>query len=104
MKNIHLDRQTVVSILGAVGLLAAPPPTGPVTFPREGSTGTITRPAKIVREGGPLDPATPLVVQISRWDRLKDMLGVMTAGAVDPDDVGRASGPGVASQRVPADR
>src|SRR5664280_763729 len=27
-----------------------------------------------------------------------------TAGAVDPDDVGRPSGPGVASQRVPADR
>src|SRR5450759_4268699 len=81
VKNVHLDRQTVVSILGAVGLLAAPPPTGPVTFPREGSTGTITRMAKIVREGGPLDPATPLVVQISRWDRLKDMLGVMTAFA-----------------------
>src|SRR5664280_2792133 len=81
VKNVHLDRQTVVSILGAVGLLAAPPPTGPVTFPRDGSTGTITRTAKIVREGGPLDPATPLVVQISRWDRLKDMLGVMTAFA-----------------------
>src|SRR5450759_2323008 len=27
-----------------------------------------------------------------------------TAGAVDPDDVGRPSGPGVASQRVPVDR
>src|SRR5664280_946035 len=27
-----------------------------------------------------------------------------TAGAVDPDDVGRPSGPGVASQRAPADR
>jgi len=27
-----------------------------------------------------------------------------TAGAVDPDDVGRPAGPGVASQRVPADR
>src|SRR5665811_1528913 len=27
-----------------------------------------------------------------------------TAGAVDPDDVGRPSEPGVASQRVPADR
>src|SRR5450759_1028800 len=81
VKNIHFDHQTVVSILGAVGLLAAPPPTGPVTFPRDGTTGTITRPAKIVREGGPLDPATPLVVQVSRWDRLKDMLGVMTAFA-----------------------
>ena len=91
VKNVELDHKTVVSILGAVGLLAAPPPTGPVTFPREGSTGTITRTAKIVREGGPLDPATPLVVQISRWDRLKDMLGVMTAFA-EKVTTDRASG------------
>ena len=91
VKNVELDHKTVVSILGAVGLLAAPPPTGPVTFPRDGTTGTITRPAKIVREGGPLDPATPLVVQVSRWDRLKDMLGVMTAFA-EKVTTDRASG------------
>src|SRR5450759_2537457 len=81
VKNIHFDHQTVVSILSAVGLVTPPKDTGPATFPKVGATGTITRPAKIVREGGPLDPATPLVVQISRWDRLKDMLGVMTAFA-----------------------
>src|SRR5674536_288363 len=68
VKNVHLDHQTVVSILSAVGLLAAPPPTGPVTFPREGSTGTITRTAKIVREGGPLDPACLLYTSPSPRD------------------------------------
>src|SRR5262249_16947488 len=26
---------------------------------------------------GPLDPRLPLVIQVSRWDRLKDMFGVM---------------------------
>ncbi len=82
VKNLHLDHQTVVSILAAAGLLAPTAGTGPATFPRDGGTvGTITHPATILREGGPLDPATPLVVQVSRWDRLKDMYGVMTAFA-----------------------
>src|SRR5665811_606781 len=75
------DSQTVVSILSAVGLVTPPKDTGPAIFPKGGSTGTVTRQAKIVREGGPLDPATPLVVQVSRWDRLKDMYGVMMAFA-----------------------
>jgi trehalose synthase len=35
--------------------------------------------ANIVREGGPLAPDVPLVVQVSRWDRLKDMAGVLRA-------------------------
>jgi trehalose synthase len=30
-----------------------------------------------VREGGPPDPLMPLVVQVSRWDRMKDMPGVL---------------------------
>jgi trehalose synthase len=81
VKNIHFDHQTVVSILSAVGLVTPPKDTGPAIFPKGGSTGTVTRQAKIVREGGPLDPATPLVVQVSRWDRLKDMYGVMMAFA-----------------------
>src|SRR5664280_2249741 len=80
-KNIHFDHRTVVSILSAVGLVTPPKDTGPAIFPKGGSTGTVTRQAKIVREGGPLDPATPLVVQVSRWDRLKDMYGVMMAFA-----------------------
>jgi trehalose synthase len=35
------------------------------------------RRAEVLRDGPPLSPATPLVVQISRWDRLKDMQGVL---------------------------
>lgn len=82
VKNLHLDHQTVVSILAAAGLLAAPTGTGPATFSRsDGTTGSVTHQAMILREGGPLDPATPLVVQVSRWDHLKDMYGVMTAFA-----------------------
>jgi len=33
--------------------------------------------AAIVADGPPLDPETPVVIQVSRWDRLKDMQGVM---------------------------
>jgi trehalose synthase len=38
--------------------------------------------ADIVRTGPPPDPEAPLVLQVSRWDRLKDMAGVL-AGFAD---------------------
>jgi trehalose synthase len=47
--------------------------------------------ARVVREGGPLAPDVPLVVQVSRWDRLKDMAGVLRAfvdGGVGKDTGG----------------
>ena len=40
----------------------------------------VTRGASVVAEG-PLDSAAPLVVQVSRWDHLKDMGGVMAGFA-----------------------
>jgi trehalose synthase len=40
----------------------------------------VARPAQITGEGSP-GAADPLVVQVSRWDRLKDMSGVMAAFA-----------------------
>ena len=50
---------------------------GPATFVRrDGSAGTVSRPAVIVGEGRP-GPDDPVLVQVSRWDRLKDMAGVM---------------------------
>ena len=43
---------------------------------RTGDPGIVTRPAVIIGEGRP-GPADPVLVQVSRWDRLKDMAGVM---------------------------
>ena len=43
---------------------------------RDGNPGTVTRPAVITGEGRP-GPADPVLLQVSRWDRLKDMAGVM---------------------------
>jgi trehalose synthase len=43
---------------------------------RDGSPGSIEEPATVMAEALP-EPGDPVVVQVSRWDRLKDMVGVM---------------------------
>jgi trehalose synthase len=76
-KNQYLDAGTVQAILVKLGVLDGAAPAAPATFVRrEGDVGTVSRPAVIVGEGRP-GPADPVLVQVSRWDRLKDMAGVM---------------------------
>jgi trehalose synthase len=75
-KNQDLDPATVRSILACIGLV--PGPLGATTFHRrDGSPGTVVRAASLVRGEPVHDPDVPLVVQVSRWDRLKDMAGVL---------------------------
>lgn len=76
-KNQDMDEATLQSVLGQIGLTA----TGPVSVPTftraDGSTATVERRAEILQEE--LLPAdAPLVVQVSRWDRLKDHAGLLT--------------------------
>jgi trehalose synthase len=79
LKNQPLDDEVVRSILATVGIVEGPA-GGEGRFTREdGSPGRVDRPADIMRVGGPPSWETPLVVQVSRWDRLKDPLGVMSA-------------------------
>jgi len=75
-KNQSLDEATVRGILTTIGLLtgAAREPTA--FQRRDGSTGHVRREAEITGDSRP-SPDTPLVVQVSRWDSLKDMAGVM---------------------------
>ncbi len=48
----------------------------PARFARkDGSEGTVSARADVV--GGPLPEGAPSVVQVSRWDRLKDPVGVL---------------------------
>ena len=76
-KNQHLDDGTVRAILARIGVLDGIVPDGRTSFLRgDGSAGVVTRPADITGEGRP-GPRDPLVVQVSRWDQLKDMPGVM---------------------------
>jgi trehalose synthase len=89
-KNQPLDPSTVRAILAGLGVLDDAMPAVPARFARrDGGVGTVTRPAVIVGEGRP-GPADPVLVQVSRWDRLKDMAGVMHgfADCVVPDGTG----------------
>ena len=77
-KNQNLSHEQVRSILVAAGLLTDRAEGFPPEFTRrDGSVARVARRAEVVRAGAALPPDVPLVVQISRWDRLKDMLGVM---------------------------
>jgi trehalose synthase len=61
-KNRPLSRARVASVLARIGLVAADPPG---------------RDSAVLGGAGPVAPDAPLVVQVSRWDRLKDMDGVL---------------------------
>ena len=67
-KNAELEPSEVVELLGAAGLLAVDD---------RRARSRVTRRAEVVREGLPPNPVVPLVVQVSRWDRMKDMVGVL---------------------------
>ncbi|HEV2372941.1 MAG TPA: glycosyltransferase [Streptosporangiaceae bacterium] len=76
-KNQDLGTDTVPAILTTIGVLRGTAPDTPPAFTRrDGTMGVVTRPATIVGEGRP-GPGDQVVVQVSRWDRLKDMAGVM---------------------------
>ncbi len=81
LKNCELDGETVDRILRTVGLAPNGRDEETVTFQgRDGSSHLVRRHSGLT--GGASAPApadAPLVVQVSRWDRLKDMAGVMTA-------------------------
>ena len=66
--------------------------TTPLRFDRrDGRVGEVRRHRGLLVEGGPVPVEARLVVQVSRWDRLKDMAGVqqgfVEAMASLPDDV-----------------
>jgi len=76
-KNQQLAADTVRAILVKLGVLDGEAPSAPATFVRrDGDIDMVTRPAVVVGEGRP-GPGDPVLVQVSRWDRLKDMAGVM---------------------------
>lgn len=77
-KNAPMEEDAVQAILGHVGLVAPTSGAGAPVFVRaDGSPGRVDHLADVVRLGPPPSWATPLVTQVSRWDRLKDPLGVL---------------------------
>lgn len=87
-KNEPISLRNARLTLAYVGLLESATETAPaVPFTRrDGSPGRINRRVDVVQTGPATPVDVPLVVQISRWDRMKDMAGVMEGFArfVDP--------------------
>jgi len=77
-KNQEMADDVARAILFHTGLLGGTPSEVLPTFVRlDGSPGRVDRRADVIRLGPVSSPDAPLVVQISRWDPLKDPVGVM---------------------------
>ena len=91
VKNRMLAPAEALAVLERCGLLDAPYRGDGLTFVRrDGSAGLLRYHDTLFAEGAPVPVDARLVVQVSRWDRLKDMAGVMRgfADAIDrlPED------------------
>jgi trehalose synthase len=90
-KNQAMDTDEADALLRYVGLLGGDGRAPSTEFIRaDGSPGRVDRHADVLQTGPPPPPDAPLVVQVSRWDRIKDMSGVMTAFAEHVDATGAA--------------
>jgi trehalose synthase len=80
-KNQPLAERTVAGILATIGVVDGGAPAAHPRFVRgDGTSGEVSRAASVVADELP-PLAEPVVVQVSRWDRLKDMGGVLRAFA-----------------------
>ncbi len=79
-KNVELPTADVDATLRYAGLVDRPGEQGSLALSRrDGSTGTVRPHDNLVVAGDMVPGDVRVVVQISRWDRLKDMAGVLTA-------------------------
>jgi trehalose synthase len=80
-KNHAMSFTSITAVLGAAGLAADGERHPRAVFERsDGTTGAVERRADLIEEQ-PLTLSAPLVAQVSRWDRLKDPLGVLAGFA-----------------------
>jgi trehalose synthase len=76
-KNRDLDDKSAQAILRQIGVFDGTGSPGEASFTRsDGGAGLVIGVAEITAARHPA-PTDPLVVQVSRWDKLKDMPGVM---------------------------
>lgn len=78
VKNEVLDPAVVHATVAHIGVVAGGNRHHRAVFERrDGTPGRVDRCADVVRAGPAPDLDVPMVLQVSRWDRLKDMQGVM---------------------------
>ena len=76
-KNQHLDQEHVDSILSVAEIVPNGADANPVFTREDGSPSRVINKA-VFYDGGEAPPKdAQLVVQVSRWDRLKDPIGVL---------------------------
>ncbi len=76
-KNEELEPDVVRAILGAAHIIPIETPAPPIFTRTDGSRGRVEMRATMV-EDQRLTEGDRFVLQVSRWDRLKDPFGVMT--------------------------
>lgn len=86
-KNAELSDLDVALVLRVAGLVAGHPDGGSLDFTRRtGETGQVRARESLMVDGDPVPGGARVVLQVSRWDRLKDMGGVLR-GFVDNLDL-----------------
>jgi trehalose synthase len=79
-KNQDLEQRAIDAILGVIGVGTGGEPTEALFQRFDGSTARVARRAELVQDD-PVPEGAPLVSQVSRWDRLKDPVGVLNTFA-----------------------
>jgi trehalose synthase len=79
-KNQEMDAEIVASVLGTIGLGPERSHPAPTYRRHDGSPGRVNRQATIVQQDR-LPAEASAVVQVSRWDRLKDPVGLIVCFA-----------------------
>ena len=78
-KNAPLGEVDVAAALGLAGLVDTNGRPAVVSFGRrDGSRGTLRAHSGLILDGSPLPAHAQIVLQVSRWDRLKDMAGLLS--------------------------
>lgn len=75
-KNEALEPAAVRAIVAAARVVPGDAPGQPIFCRSDGSTGRVDQAANII-EVAPVPGDAPLITQVSRWDRLKDPMGVI---------------------------
>ena len=76
-KNQELEPDNVRAIVAATGLVSGEVAGDPTFTKWDQSEGRVERRTLLYDGGPPPPPSARLVVQVSRWDRLKDPVGVI---------------------------
>ena len=87
-KNDAMSEGAVAAALEVSGLIDTGAPADDLGFTRrDGTLGVVRAHRGLLHDGGEIPAAAPLVLQVSRWDRLKDMQGVMLGFAEHLDEM-----------------